>query len=68
MQALSSSFLHIYLESSVSLNIWIIILFLVNAQTNPQALLVNLGYFKCISVINLSRVNKNVLTVPFIFY
>ena len=68
MQALSSSFLYIYLESSVSLNIWIIFLFLVNAQANLQALRVNLGYFKCISVINLSRVNKNVLTVPFILY
>ena len=68
MLALSSSFLYIYLESSVSLNIWIIFLFLVNAQANPQAQRVNLGYFKCISVINLSRVNKNVLTISLILY
>ena len=39
-------------------------LFLVNS---PQALQVNPGCFKCISGKNVSPVNKNLLTISFIF-
>ena len=53
-----------YFVSPVSLNFWILSLFLVNG---PQALKVNAGYFECNSGINVSPANKNVLTISFIF-
>ena len=49
----------IYRESPVSLNFCILSLFYVNG---PKALYVNPGCVKCISGINLSPVNKNLLT------
>ena len=64
-QALSSYFLKLYCESSVSLSFWILSFFFVNG---PQALYVNQGCLKCISGINLSPVYKNLLTISFILY
>ena len=52
-----------YLESLVSLKLFILYLFLVN---DPQALHLNPGCLECISGINLSPAIKNVLTISFI--
>ena len=49
--------------SPVSINFCIVYLFLVNG---PHALYVNPGCFKCISGINFSPANKNILTNSFI--
>ena len=55
-----------YRQSPVSLNFWILSLFFVN---DLQALHVNLGCrLKCISGINLSHANKNLLTLSFILH
>ena len=49
-----------YLESPISLNFFILYLFLVNS---PQALYINPGFFKYISGINLSLINKILFTM-----
>ena len=36
-------------------------------MNGPRELEVNLGCFKCISGINISRANKNLLTISFLF-
>ena len=56
-----------YLKSppKSSLNSFISSLFLVNG---PEALSVNLDYFKCISGINLSTDNKDLFTIAFILH
>ena len=52
-----------YLESPVSLNFFILSLFLVNG---PKALYINLGH--CISGMNLCPPNKNWFIISFISY
>ena len=54
-----------YRESLISINFCILCLFFVD---DPQALYVNPDCLKCISGINLSPANKNLLTISFILY
>ena len=59
---LTHSYIYICLKLSVSLNFWILSQCLVNV---PQALQVNPACLKCNLGINLSPVNKNLLTILF---
>ena len=65
-QGLSSLFWYMDLESPILLNFCILSLLFVNYL--PQALYVNPGYLECISGINLSPANKNLLTISFILH
>ena len=66
-QALFNYFPEMYRESPVSLNLnfWILCLLFING---PQALYVNSDCFKCVSGINLSPANNNLLFLFYLFY
>ena len=58
-------YIYIYRESAVFLNFFFLPLLFINVQ---QALYGHPGCLKCISSINLSPANKNLLTISFILY